>query len=103
MKHGILFKTTAASLALSIALSPTVSWSGGWVDDWIQQKNSTSPSYYEGSKRGYYTGGSFSARWPNNNDFLVSASLPKLKSGCGGIDMFMGGAKITGGISNGHY
>lgn len=91
VKHGILFKTTAVSLALSIALSPTVSWSGGWVDDWIQQKSSTSPSYYEGSKRGYYTGGSFSARWPNSNDFLVSASLPKLKSGCGGIDMFMGG------------
>lgn len=90
-RHGITFKVTAALLSFSIALSPTVSWSGGWVDDWIQQKSSTSPSYYEGSKRGYYTGGSFSARWPNNNDFLVSASLPKLKSGCGGIDMFLGG------------
>ena len=57
----------------------------------MQQKSSTSPSYYEGAKRGYHTGGSFSARWANNDDRLVTATLPRLKSGCGGIDMFLGG------------
>ena len=90
MKRTVITRTTAACLAASFALNPALSWSG-WVDDWVQQKSSTSPSYYEGSKRGYYTGGSFSARWQNNDDHLFTASLPKLKSGCGGIDMFLGG------------
>lgn len=90
MKRTVITRTTAACLAAAIALNPVLSWSG-WVDDWVQQKSSTSPSYYEGSKRGYYTGGSFSARWANTDDHLFTASLPKLKSGCGGIDMFLGG------------
>lgn len=64
---------------------------GSWVDDQLAQSNSTSPSYFEGSKRGYYTGGSFSARWPQSNDYLLTISKPQLKSGCGGIDMFLGG------------
>jgi len=87
----ITFRLAAVMVAVSLICSPVASWSGGWVDDWVQQKSSTSPSYYEGAKRGYFTGGGFSARWPNNNDYLVTASLPKLKSGCGGIDMFLGG------------
>lgn len=91
MKIKISRKKSAISLAMAILLAASSAWSGGWVDDWIQQKSSTSPGSYEGAKRGYYTGGSFSARWPNNNDYLVSASLPKMKSGCGGIDMFLGG------------
>ncbi len=89
MKRTII-RGAAACLAVSITMHPLPSWSG-WVDDWVQQKSSTSPSYYEGSKRGYYTGGSFSARWANTDDRLVTATLPKLKSGCGGIDMFLGG------------
>src|SRR6185369_4988461 len=47
--------------------------------------------YYEGAKRGYYTGGTFSARWPNGNDYPVTVTMPSIKSGCGGIDAFLGG------------
>ena len=63
----------------------------GFVDDWITQKSETSPGYFEGQKRGYFTGGSFSARWPQTRDYLVSFEPPRLKFGCGGIDAFMGG------------
>lgn len=63
----------------------------GPVDDWLTQKSETAPGYFEGQKRGYYTAGSFSARWPQGNDYLMSITPPKVKSGCGGIDAFMGG------------
>jgi len=62
----------------------------GWVDDWISQKTETSPGYFEGQKRGYFNGGGFSARWYNSNDYLASFTPPRVKTGCGGIDMFAG-------------
>ncbi len=70
---------------------PSPGWCAGWVDDWIDQKVETSPGYFEGQKRGYYTGGGFSARWNLQNDYLWSVTPPRLKTGCGGIDAFMGG------------
>ena len=63
----------------------------GWVDDWIQQKTEISPGYFEGQKRGYMTTGSFSARWYTSNDYLFTAEPPRVKAGCGGIDVFLGG------------
>ena len=62
----------------------------GWVDDWINQKTESSPGYFEGQKRGYFNGGSFSARWYNSNDYIASLSSPRIKTGCGGIDVFGG-------------
>ena len=81
-------------VALIVALQMTFQCvaHAGWVDDWLQQKAETSPGYFEGQKRGYYYGGSFSARWANTStDYLVSIQAPKLKLGCGGIDIFGGG------------
>ena len=64
----------------------------GWVDDWLQEKTVSSPDYLAGQKRGYFTGGSFDARWyQGQNDYLFSVEPPKFKAGCGGIDAFMGG------------
>jgi conjugative transfer pilus assembly protein TraH len=94
MKHRILFRRVLAVLIL-IALMPWPFCQGmpraGWVDDWLQQKTETSPGYFEGQKRGYFTGGSFSARWQQSNDYLFTAMPPKVKAGCGGIDVFLGG------------
>ncbi len=67
----------------------------GWLDNWFDQKVSTSPNYFEGQKRGYFTAGSFSARIPTSTDYLLSIELPRLKGGCGGIDMFFGGFGFT--------
>jgi len=63
----------------------------GWVDDWFAQATYSGASSFEGQKRGYYTAGNFSARFPHSNDYLATASLPNFKAGCGGIDSFLGG------------
>ena len=63
----------------------------GWVDDWLVQKTANSPDYFQGQKRGYYSAGSFSARWKSSHDYMVTVESPKVKSGCGGIDVFLGG------------
>jgi len=71
-------------------VAPVVVWAT-WTDDWVQQKVSSAPSYYEGQKRGYFQGGSFSARWRQSSDSPVTINSPSIKAGCGGIDMFTGG------------
>ena len=63
----------------------------GWVDDWLQQQAGTTPNYFSGQQRGYYSGGSFSARWPSTAEYPLTVEAPRIKSGCGGIDLFMGG------------
>jgi len=80
--------TLTIILLLSCMASTAIA---GWVDDWVAQKTESAPSRYEGQVRNYYTAGSFSARWNTRNDYLWSLSLPKVKTGCGGIDAFMGG------------
>jgi conjugative transfer pilus assembly protein TraH len=82
-------RVVAAVLAVALVCN-TAAW-GSFADDWLAQTNSTPAGHFEGSKRGYYTGGGFSARWPQSNDHLLTIESPSIKSGCGGIDMFLGG------------
>jgi conjugative transfer pilus assembly protein TraH len=83
------------SLIIITLLCPGLTYAqNGWVDDWITQHTETSPGYFEGQKRGYWTAGSFSGRWQTSNDALWSVSAPKIKSGCGGIDVFLGGIDL---------
>ncbi|CAB5500004.1 IncF plasmid conjugative transfer pilus assembly protein TraH [uncultured Gammaproteobacteria bacterium] len=65
-----------------------------WMDDWVSQSSSSGPSYFEGQKRGYANGGSFSLRYRNSKEYLFSIQKPRLKSGCGGIDLFLGGVSF---------
>jgi conjugative transfer pilus assembly protein TraH len=88
-------KIVATVLAATMLFNASFVWSGGWVDDWLTQKTVTGPSSFQDSRRGFYTGGSFSARWPQNNDHPVTISKPGMKAGCGGIDLFMGGFSFT--------
>ena len=63
----------------------------GWVSDWVQQKTSVSPNYFQGQKRGFFTAGSYSARWRNAGTITpFGISAPSIKVGCGGIDIFGG-------------
>jgi len=62
-----------------------------WVDDWYDQMTVSSPGYFEGQRRGYLSGGSFQARWKMTNENPFAVQMPKIKSGCGGIDVFAGG------------
>ena len=80
----------ATALTILLLLHPVIA-SSAWVDDWLDQKTTTSPNYLSGQQRGYYSGGSFNARWPNSVSYPVTIETPRIKSGCGGIDVFMGG------------
>ncbi len=83
-------KVLVACLAIALMTIPAIARSG-WVDDWITSKQATGPTSFQGATRGYYSGGSFQAHWKNSNDYMMTISKPHLKSGCGGIDAFMGG------------
>lgn len=62
-----------------------------WVDDWFASSTTTAPGYFQGQQRGYMSFGGFQGRWRMGNDYLVSATPPRLKLSCGGLDVFGGG------------
>ena len=63
----------------------------GWVDDWFSQHTSGGAGNFESQNREFYTGGTFEGRWRLQNDSPLTFSPPRLKVGCGGIDLFLGG------------
>ncbi|WP_454887055.1 conjugal transfer protein TraH [Sphingomonas oryzagri] len=62
-----------------------------WAESWFDNATYTSPGSFEDQTRGYLTAGGMSGRVDVHNDYLMSLTLPKIKAGCGGIDMFLGG------------
>lgn len=65
-----------------------------WIDDWIQQKTYSGPAYLEGQKRGFVSAGSMSLRWKHGVDYPITIQKPRIKAGCGGIDLFLGGVSF---------
>jgi conjugative transfer pilus assembly protein TraH len=53
--------------------------------------NVTTAGGYQDQTGGFYTGGSVFGRSKVNNAELFSMQMPHYRSGCGGIDLFMGG------------
>ncbi len=79
-------------VAIIVVLNINIAQAGSWVDDWLTSSTVASPGYFAGSQRGYYNAGSFQARWPGNGvTYPITVTPPKIKSGCGGISIFMGG------------
>jgi len=62
-----------------------------WAESWFDNVTYSSPGSFEDQTRGYVTAGGMSGRVDVHNDYLMSVSLPKVRAGCGGIDMFLGG------------
>lgn len=79
----------ASSLAIATAATPASAQS--WAESWFDNVTYTSPGSFEDQTRGYVTAGGMSGRVDVHNDYLMSVTLPKVKAGCGGIDMFLGG------------
>jgi conjugative transfer pilus assembly protein TraH len=79
----------AAVLALASFAAPAQAQS--WAESWFDNVTYTSPGSFEDQTRGYLTAGGMSGRVDVHNDYLMSLTLPKVKAGCGGIDMFLGG------------
>jgi len=76
-------------LAACTATAPAHAQS--WAESWFDNVTYTSPGSFEDQTRGYVTAGGMSGRVDVHNDYLMSLTLPKVKAGCGGIDMFLGG------------
>lgn len=56
--------------------------------------NATSAHAYQGQEAGYYSAGSLYLRGQTRTISPVHIDVPSLKAGCGGIDLFMGGASF---------
>jgi len=82
-------------IAISMILVSVNVSADPWIDDWMGGKAATTTSsgagHYQGSQRGFATGGSFSARWPMTTEYPITITPPKISAGCGGIDIYMGG------------
>lgn len=88
--------TSARLLTLTLSLAAAIgsdasAQAQGWTESWFDNVTYTSPGSFEDQTRGYITAGSMSGRIDVHNDYLMSISLPKVRAGCGGIDMFLGG------------
>ena len=87
----ICHQSLTSFAALGIALTAPAAHAQGWAESWFDNVTYTSPGSFEDQTRGYMTAGGMSGRVDVHNDYLMSLTLPKVKAGCGGIDMFLGG------------
>ena len=82
-------RLTATVLIATIIAPPASAQS--WVENWFDNVTYSSPGSFEDQTRGYVTAGGMSGRIDVHNDYVTSLTLPKVRAGCGGIDMFLGG------------
>lgn len=88
MSHKFLFYLIIFSWFFTP--SSYADWLGTWMNNSMTSTYAP-PQSFETKKAGYVTGGSFSTRYVMSNDPVISISKPRFESGCGGIDMFLGG------------
>ena len=81
----------AVALLLASCAASAPAHAQSWAETWFDNVTYTSPGSFEDQTRGYVTAGGMSGRVDVHNDYLTSLTLPKIKAGCGGIDMFLGG------------
>lgn len=84
--HAVIF-----GLIFWLLLNCKPTYAHDWTDAWFDASTATGPSSYNGQRRGYLHGGQFSGRFRLTNDSLFSVTPPRVKAGCGGIDLFAGG------------
>jgi len=62
-----------------------------WTKNWFDSMTHSGPSSFSGQRRGYIQGGQFNGRFRLATDNPFSVSPPRVRAGCGGIDLFAGG------------
>jgi len=90
MKKNIILLTVFL-IIFTLSTFISIVNAGGFIDDWFTQKTITTGGYFESQKRGFFSGGSMSVRWPVNSSSFLSVTPPKINFGCGGIDAYLGG------------
>jgi conjugative transfer pilus assembly protein TraH len=85
-------KQTAIFLAAALlSFLATPARAQSWAESWFDNVTYSNPGSFADQTRGYLTAGGMSGRVDVHSDYLMSLSLPKVRAGCGGIDMFLGG------------
>jgi conjugative transfer pilus assembly protein TraH len=88
------FRRRLVTLALVLAAAfglAAPAHAQGWAETWFDNVTYTNPGNFSDQTRGYLTAGGMSGRIDVHNDYVMALSLPKVRAGCGGIDMFLGG------------
>jgi conjugative transfer pilus assembly protein TraH len=80
---ALLFNCSAASAGVNDSMD-------AFWNDSLASSNGAGPSAYQGQEAGYYTLGNYSYRAPQYTSQISSVSLPSVKAGCGGIDIYGG-------------
>lgn len=86
-------RLTALAVATTLAFSSVTAHAdlqGTMNSTFNSMVNVTNPGAYQGARRGVIYGGGVSVRNQMMNPKLISVSLPSLRAGCGGIDMYLG-------------
>lgn len=86
-----LFLASLLIICVSSAWADVNSDLNSYFDNLGIMSNTTAPHAYQGQQAGYYSGGSLYARSSVRNVQLIDIELPSFRSGCGGIDAFVGG------------
>ncbi len=100
MFRKLVAAVLSAAMFLTYGVTPAAADVSGNMDAYwssgLAAANVTGPSAYTGQAGGYYTGGNISMRAPQDNYQLASVTLPSLRGGCGGIDLFGGAFSFIG-------
>lgn len=86
-----VYQAIAVSLVGAFFSFSGIALAQDWTDAWFDAATSSGPSSFDGQRRGYLHGGQFSGRFRLTNDNVFSITPPRVKAGCGGIDLFAGG------------
>jgi conjugative transfer pilus assembly protein TraH len=89
LRYRLLATAASVGLAASVACAPARAQ--GWAETWFDNVTYTAPGSFQDQTRGYVTAGGMTGRIDVHDDYPMSVTLPKVKAGCGGIDMFLGG------------
>lgn len=83
---------TKVAFTTAVLFSSTSTLANDWADDWLQSNATYSgPSSYSGGARNFITAGNIQFRANSSISYPISMSAPRLKGGCGGVDLFLGG------------
>lgn len=80
------------TLIIGTAIVPLTSFANDWADDWLSANSTYSgTSSYSGGGRNFITAGNLQFRANSSVSYPITMSAPRMKGGCGGVDMFLGG------------
>lgn len=83
-----------SSLLLNSPSTNASSFLENFYDQASAMHNSTPAGFYDSGASGTLTGGSYMIKTPRREIPVISMQAPHLKTGCGGIDLFMGAFSI---------